>query len=104
MWIVSRMRDSRYASRSLRNAANVVRSARRQMRTGEGLMKRHATGIAAATALLVQQGSALAQDLGSANQLMPGCRAFVNDAHHDHFQQGNCAGRVTTTVQPERVT
>jgi hypothetical protein len=63
------------------------------------MWKRHAIGIAACVALLAQQGAASAQqrqDLDSANHVMVGCRAFVNNADHTYYLQGSCAGRVAT--------
>jgi hypothetical protein len=60
---------------------------------------RYAIAIAAAVALLTQQGAAVAQprqDLGSANRIMLGCRSYVNDEDHNYYLQGICAGRVAT--------
>jgi Rap1a immunity proteins len=50
---------------------------------------RHAIGIAAALALMGQQGAALAQsrDVGSANSVMPGCRdALSPEAAPDTYR------------------
>jgi|SRR5262245_40180850 len=60
-------------------------------------MRRYAIGIAAAVALLAQQGSAAAQsgqNVNSANYVMPGCRDFVNGIERDLLRTGLCAGIV----------
>ena len=61
--------------------------------------KRHAIGIAAALALLGQQGSASAQskpDTSSANVMMPGCRNFLLDDPPATYMTGMCTGIVQT--------
>jgi len=55
-------------------------------------MRIHAIGIAAAVALLAQQGGAAAQSQkSSANYMTPYCQEFVNSTNRDLFLQGVCA-------------
>ena len=55
------------------------------------MWKRHVVAIAAALALLGQH-SASAQPSTSANDTMPGCRAFITDSMRNLLEQGVCAG------------
>ena len=59
------------------------------------MWKRHAIGIAAALALLGQQGAASAQDV-SANAMMPGCRDLMNASERNGSEQAKCLGIVRT--------
>jgi Rap1a immunity proteins len=64
-------------------------------------MRIHAIGIAAALALLAQQGSALAQSQlhgGSANNAMQGCRELVNQSNRHTQLQRECASTVRTMI------
>src|SRR5262249_1814763 len=72
----------------------MVGSDRRQ--TGGGIMKRHAIGIAAALALLGQQGMASAQ--GSANTVMLGCRNDLSqhDDKNQVYLSAMCTGIIRT--------
>src|SRR5262245_55960073 len=59
-------------------------------------------GIAAAVALLAQQGGAVAEanDIWSANSLMPGCRNFVSrKPGNDTQKKGICMGVVRATAE-----
>jgi hypothetical protein len=64
------------------------------------MWKRHATGIAAALALLTQQGPALAQlqDTGSAEYVIVGCRDGISGENRQPFRQGLCGGIVQTIL------
>ena len=69
-----------------------------------GIMKRYAIGMAAALALLGQQGSASAQstDIWSANSLMPGCRdAMSTDAAPNQLRayvKGECTAAIRAII------
>src|SRR5262249_19257652 len=67
---------------------------------GKIRMRIHAIGIAAAMALLGQQGIASAQkDTSTANYVMNGCRGFLNKDGSDRLVQGACLGRVQTILE-----
>src|SRR5262245_59666868 len=60
-------------------------------------MRKHAIGIAAALALIAQQGSAVARSPSSGNSLMPACRSFLTDGdRRDLIGQGDCIGTIST--------
>jgi len=64
-------------------------------------MKRDAIGIAAALALLGQQGSVLAQSTDSANSLMPGCRDALSQPASNQLQgyvKGECTAVIRTII------
>jgi hypothetical protein len=79
------------------------------------MWRQRAIGIAAAVALLPQQGVALAQSFDiSANAMMPGCRDLMNASERNGVGQAECLGIVRTMhyfaryyfgeCRPERVT
>ena len=64
------------------------------------MWKRRATEIAAALALLTQQGPASAQlqDTGSADYVIVGCRDGMSGENRQPFRQGLCGGIVQTIL------
>jgi hypothetical protein len=62
------------------------------------MRKQYASVIAAALALLGQQGPAVAQtrDVMSANAVVPGCRSFLANDNQNVIAMGACSGVIST--------
>jgi hypothetical protein len=61
-----------------------------------GLMMKRAVLNAALLLPLGTHGSAAQENVESANWVMPGCRAVLNDKSGEEFKSGVCAGVVAT--------
>jgi len=62
------------------------------------------TLLPGALSVLFATGAAAAQDASLANWMMPGCRAFLNDAvATESFKAGLCAGLSDAKISLERI-